>query len=339
VKVAVCILAKDESEKIARTLAGVARQTCFSDTNHNVELHVVANGCTDDTVEASRRAFSIFVGANAKPHVHDLNPGGKSRAWNRAVHELVCDKAEVIVFADADIAFVDENVISELLVTLHADPGLVVSTGFPIKDVSVKVQKTVVDRFSLAVSDRTRHVGAICGQLYAIRANHARQIWLPDETPGEDGFLNAMVITNGFSKPAEWGRIAMLDRPTHYYESLRPSEFVTHERRLIVGTIINRWIFEHFWSLRLQSPAGPLINEWNRTDPNWVERIIRQNAADRAWLIPNAILFGRFKNTGARSMWRNVANLLQASAATAFTLAPAIMANLKLKRAGAAKSW
>src|SRR4051812_4955691 len=133
VKVAVCILAKNEGRKIAKTLASLARQTFLTDSNHEVELHIVANGCTDDTVEAAGRAKPLFVGSHMKVHVHDLQTGGKSRAWNRAVHELVCARADAIVFIDADVVFIDEKVISELLVTLQGDPGLLVCTGYPVK--------------------------------------------------------------------------------------------------------------------------------------------------------------------------------------------------------------
>jgi glycosyltransferase involved in cell wall biosynthesis len=337
--VALCILAKNEGTKIGKTLESLARQTVLADPSHDVELHIVANGCTDDTVDAARRALPSMVGSHVKTHLHDLNPGGKSRAWNRAVHELVGPRADAIVFIDADIVFVDEKVISELLITLRSDPSLAVCTGYPVKDLSAKAHKTALDRFSLAVSDRTRHVGAICGQLYAITVSCAREIWLPDETPGEDGFLNAMVTTEGFTEPSDWSRIATMARPSHYYEAFRPLGFVKHERRMIVGTMINRWIFEHLRSLHLQEPAGRLIAKWNETNPDWVERITRQNAANEVWLIPNAILFGRFKNLEAHSKWGNVIQLAQAVAATVLTIVPAITANWRLKRVGAARSW
>src|SRR3712207_6877832 len=41
--------------------------------------------------------------------------------------------------------------------------------------------------FSLAVSAHTRHVGVINGSLYVGKAECLRKIWLPSQTPGEDG--------------------------------------------------------------------------------------------------------------------------------------------------------
>jgi len=202
-----------------------------------------------------------------------------------------------------------------------------------------KERKSLVDRFSLAVSSQTRHQNAITGQLYAIKAEEARRIWLPDETPGEDGFLNAMVNTDGFTQVRPGPLVREHGRPTHYYDDLKPGDFVRHERRLIVGTVINRWIFEYLWSLDLSSPAGPLIRDLNNSEPDWVERIVRERATGQRWLIPNAIVFARMKTRAGEAIWKRAAFLPLAAAATLITVPPAIAANRLLKRTGAAKVW
>ena len=337
--VAVCILAKDEAERISGILAQIARQLLMLDRGERVDIHVVANGCSDTTAETARQAAALFEGQRARLHVHDLKARGKSRAWNHAVHHLIDPATEFIVFCDADINFVDDGVVVRLLADLAQSETLAVCSGYPIKNVSAKKNRTVLDRFSLAVSGRTRHVGAINGSLYAARANCLADIWLPDDTPGEDGFLNAMVTTHGFTRPADATSVSTAPRPTHYFQAHDPLQFAGHERRMIVGTMINRWIFEHLWSLELRTPAGPTIDEWNRRDPEWVEKIIRRRSAKRHWLIPRAILFGRLGGTQRRSLIKRVAYLPLAVAATLLTIPPAISANRRLKQIGAAKSW
>ena len=337
--IAVCILAKDEARSIDRCLRQLAAQSFIREATGQIDIHVVANGCTDDTAEVASGCAGLFSNTRATLHVHDLQPGGKSRSWNRAVHKLTNASVDTFVFVDADISLTDDMVIAGLLATLARDHRLTACTGFPIKDVAVKANKTIIDRFSLIISKRTRHVGAINGSLYVARAKALRTIWLPDQTPGEDGFLNAMIATDGFTSAEDTSVIAAPDRPTHSFQAHGPMDFIGHERRMIVGTMINRWIFEHLWSLRLESPAGPMIKHWNETNPDWVERLIRQRAEKARWLIPNAILFYRFNGRGGRPFWKYAAYLPLAAVATLATVPPAVLANKRLKALGAASTW
>jgi glycosyltransferase involved in cell wall biosynthesis len=338
VSLAICILAKDEGHNIGNCLDQLAEQTVIKIVDQAIDIHVVANGCSDDTVAAAAAKKAMF-GGQVRLHVHDVRQGGKSRAWNRAVHELVGPATELLVFLDADISFVTDKVIASLLERLKAGPQLLACSSFPVKNVEIKPSKNVFDRFSLLVSKRTRHVGVINGQLYVARASALREIWLPDQTPGEDGFLNAMLMTNGFTHPADLSLVVTPEEPTHYFHAHRASEFVSHERRMIVGTIINRWIFEHLWSLELATPAGPLLRDWNEADPGWVDRLVRQKAERKRWLIPGAILFGRFRRSDQRVWWKRAAHVPVAIAATLLTLPPAVLANRRLKEVGAAATW
>lgn len=339
VSIAICILAKNEGRVIAESLAQLAKQSIIHSDDEDIDIHVVANGCTDDTVEVARLNHRLFYDSRTKLHVHDLNPGGKSRAWNRAVHELICRSSEYIVFLDADITFADNDVLTLMLNCLKDHPEPAAISGFPVKDVSLNSKKSVFDRFSLMVSERSRERGAINGSLYVVRARFLVETWLPDQTPGEDGFLNAMLTTRGFTKTPDSTLVTTPTSPTHSFQAHNPLGFLFHERRMIVGTMINRWIFEHLWSLSLTLPAGPLIRDWNRVDPGWVERLVHKRIDGHSWLIPNAILFGRFKIRGPQSYWKKATYIPIATAATLLTLLPAILANKRLKEVGATSTW
>lgn len=338
-KIAACILAKDEERNIRAVLEQLRRQSILSDSGVAIEIHVVSNGSTDSTVSEAAACSNLFDDTAASLHVHNLKLAGKSRAWNRAVHDLLPASADYIVFLDADITFIDNDVVADLVRPLVDDPFLHVCAGYPVKDVAAKNRKSLLDRLSLRVSSNTRFVDAISGQLYAVRATALKDIWLPDTTPGEDGFLNAMIYTCGFTREHECGRVKGLERPTHFFEALDPIAFLRHERRLIVGTIINRWIFEYLWSLKLSSSAGHLIRKWNSEDPGWVENIIRERVGNQSWLVPNAIVFGRLKGNHGRPLAKSIAFLPLALAATLLTIPPAIGANRRLKKVGAASTW
>lgn len=338
-RIAACILAKNEAESITVLLTQLAAQSLLHRQDLTIDIHLVANGCSDDTAGRAAGAAALLRGSNAILKVHDLPEGGKSRSWNRAVHELIEPGADYFLFLDADISFTRPEVLQNLLTTLEKAPLSAACSGHPVKDIAAKARKSALDRFSLALSRQSRADGAINGSLYLVRAAALRDVWLPDHTPGEDGFLNAMLTTAGFTKALVPGRVISMRDPTHFYRAHRASDFILHERRMIVGTMINRWIFEHLWSLKLTEPAGPLIRHWNEQQPDWVDRLVSDNTRGKAWVIPNAILFGRLSLKGRLPRWKLPVRLAGGVLATMLTVAPAIAANHRLKQVGASRTW
>lgn len=338
-RLSIIILGKDEEQTIAHCLKQISRQTLFERAGLTAEILVVANGCADRTADRARACATELARPNLEFRVFDLPQGGKSRSWNRAVHEFSDPSADALLFVDSDISFADENVLARLVDGLQADETLAAYSGYPMKSAARKAHLDLVDRFSLLVSRNTRHVNAICGQLYIICGDVVRTIWLPDETPGEDGFLNAMVRTDGFSRSRNVANVRETDAVTHYFVAPPPLQFFAHERRMFVGTIINRWLFEYLWSLRLDEPAGPLIRDWNLERPDWPQEIIDRNIRGRKWLIPSEMLFGRLQSIRKIGLKRFIFRLPMAAAATLLTIPPAITANKTLKQKGAASHW
>ena len=338
-RVAVCILAKDEARSIAILIAQLAGQSLFLRQDVTIDVHLVANGCTDNTAATAKGAEAHFAGSNARLIVHDLPQGGKSRSWNRAVHELTVPEPDYFLFLDSDITLLGPGVLQDLLSTLEAAPSAMACSGHPVKDIHSKQRKSVLDLFSLSVSRQSRADGAINGSLYLVRAAALRDIWLPDQTPGEDGFLNAMLTTRGFTREPDAALVRSMDQPTHQYRAHDAGTFGLHERRMIVGTMINRWIFEHLWSLELKEPAGLLVRDWNERQPDWVDQLVAEKTREKAWVIPNAILFGRLASLKDVSWRKRPLRLASGLAATMLTVPPAIAANRRLKQLGASSTW
>lgn len=338
-RLSIVILGKDEEQTIGHCLKQISQQTLFERAGLTTEILVVANGCTDRTADVARSCAAELARPNLEFRVFDLPQGGKSRSWNRAVHEFSDPAADALLFVDSDIRFADETILARIFDGLQADESIAVYTGYPMKSVAQKPHPNLVDRFSLMVSRNTRHLNAICGQLYMICGDLVRTIWLPDETPGEDGFLNAMVRTNGFSRPRNAANIREAETVTHYFLPPSPVEFFVHERRMFVGTMVNRWLFEYLWSLRLGEPAGPLIRDWNLERPDWPQDVIDRNIRARTWLIPREMLLGRLQSIDKIGLRRFIFRLPMALAATLLSIPPAIMANKTLKQKGAASHW
>lgn len=335
--IAVCILAKDEARTIAHALEQISRQSLLR-SSHDIEIHVVSNGSADGTAAKAQGMADVVSAAGAMLHVHDLEQPGKSRAWNRTVHELLGPHIDVAFFMDADIELLSDTVFEHLLRSLEENAAASVVSGYPVKDTSRKAHKSPLDFFSLAVSRESRHDGAINGSLYVARIKALREIWLPNETPGEDGFLNAMVTTRGFTRQPDRSSVLTADSPTHFFKAHDPSNFFVHERRMIVGTVINCWIFEHLWGLKAREPVGARIRAWNEERPQWVDQLIRQRIGSKQWLVPNDLLFRRLaRNHSSPLRW--LAYLPAGIAATLLTMPPALMANKRLKDRDAASTW
>ncbi|MBS0481130.1 MAG: glycosyltransferase family 2 protein [Proteobacteria bacterium] len=339
-KLAVCILAKDEAATIGGFLAALSRQTLLHDRSVSTTVFVAANGSTDDTAaQAANAAGSTLAPMGINYRIFDFAEPGKSRTWNRLVHREMPGDFDFVAFIDADITFIGDDVLERAVRALNERPAMQAYSGFPIKNVAARDRKGILDQLSLKTSDLTRYVGGINGSLYVIRSACLASIWLPDETPGEDGFINAMVDTNGFTRASMPGAIAASAVPTHYFEAHSPLQFFAHERRMIVGTMINCWIFEYLWSLKLSEPAGPIIDRLNNGDPRWVENLIAERVNSRKWVIPASLILRRMRAGAGKSLFQRVLRFPVLLAATVLTVPPAVMANRVLRRRGAATIW
>lgn len=337
--IAVAIIAKNEAASIGRLIASLADQTLFA-AGSRIALIVYANGCDDGTAEAARTAIERHLGGRiAQSIVIDSPTGGKSRSWNKVVHDVAPADADYFLFLDADIALADAGVCEDVVALLRADGHAAASTGRPSKSIMRKASKSWLDRLSLRVSEDGRFDRAINGSLYCLKGATARSIWLPDETPGEDGFLNAMVRTGGFSHPDDPRLVVQAARTTHYYDAPGLLGTSKHEQRMIVATMINMWLFEYFWSLKSPVSVAPLIQQANAERPSWVDDLIRSQAGQRRWIVRSHLVLRRLPRWRENSPVRYLAKLPTGVAATALTAVAAWRANRTLRRAGAASFW
>lgn len=93
----VLIPAHNEAPVIGATLKALAAS---DETGDAVEVIVVANGCTDDTVGAARACADLFAARGWVLKVLDLREGSKPGAWRAAEVQA---RARVLAYLDADI--------------------------------------------------------------------------------------------------------------------------------------------------------------------------------------------------------------------------------------------
>lgn len=268
VRVDIGLFAQNEGAGIVAMLAHLAGQDVFG-SGCDVQVHVLCNGCADDTVpRAQLEAPEGF-------RVHDLPEAGKSRTWNRFVHHIARRDADVVVFCDTGIRWPDAGAVGRLVDGVMARPDLHVLNSEPVKDIAVQGPRGLVQRLIAASAgglDDWRR--SICGQFYAMPGHAARRYLLPIGLPVEDGFLHAMVVTDRFTAADDNDRIDGLQGAWHIYPSERTLRgLIRHQTRLVVGSASNAAVFRHLKAEGFERIARELSRA--AADETWLPGVLR----------------------------------------------------------------
>jgi glycosyltransferase involved in cell wall biosynthesis len=304
-QISIGVLAYNEAKAITVMLDSLKQQSIFRpspdrECEYAVEVVVVPNGCVDQTATVAEQCLQHFVLDNQTTAVGDsriqaqtqittrvetIPEAGKSNAWNRYVHEFAHPNADYLFLVDADIYLNEPQTLERMLENLINSPSAWVAIDRPIKDVQLRQPQTVMQSMSAQISDEDGSGKGITGQLYCATAAKLRQIWMPPGLSVEDGFLRAMILTDRFTGPENFDRIVYTPNATHVYEAYTGLySLLRHEKRIVIGTIVNQFLFDYFWAnCRPDMDAGTIVREFNRQDPHWVAKLIEQGKRDRGW--------------------------------------------------------
>src|SRR5207302_9185661 len=124
-------------------------------------------------------------------------------AWTQFVHRLSAASASRLMMMDADISLHRTKTLWRMIAALENDAQATVSVDRPRKHVAFKKRRSPADWLPLAMANLTSAAtGQLCGQLYCIRSEVARNIYLPKDLGAcEDGFIKALVCTDFLSRP------------------------------------------------------------------------------------------------------------------------------------------
>lgn len=289
------VFAHNEAAGIAAMVAELARQDLGA---VDARVLILCNGCTDPTVALARAAA-----AGTRIEVADLSEPGKSRTWNRFVHHLSRSDADILIMADADIQMPQAGSLSALAHRLAARPQVAVMNSLPVKDIVHHPRGlSVTDRIIAAAGgglDDWRT--AICGQLYAIRADVARRYHLPVGLPVEDGFLRAMVLTDALTSDGDIRLIEGAD-VFHVYASERSlGALIRHQTRIVIGSAINAAAFADLRDLPVDARHSALAQA--AADAGWLPAMLaRQLPRAPFGFVPVHFLIKRLP----RATWRRL---------------------------------
>ncbi len=291
VLVSIGIFAWNEERAIAATLATLFEQSLFAEMEHRgaiCEIHCVTNGCTDQTPEVAAELFQKqqvnhphHSGFSAR--VDNLAARGKNNAWNEFVHSISSRDAKVLFMMDADILIRGRETLLNMLRALELDAQANVAVDIPRKDVEFKSRRRLRDNLSLTASQMTQAAPAqLCGQLYCIRTETARNIYLPKDLAAcEDGFIKALVCTDFLAHEVWPGRLRIAEGAEHSFEAYTsPRALLKNQKRQIIGQTIVHILVDQELN-KMPEPErqrmADTIRAREAADPGWLKQLIQHH--------------------------------------------------------------
>ncbi len=317
-KVSIAVRAWNEEAVIRRTLENLFEQNIFEELakrGERAEVVCIPNGCTDDTPLI---ALEVFIEQKKKHpfaksfscRVESIAQAGRNNTWNAYVHEIANRSAEFLFIMDSDILFNRRETLFNMLSVLLENSEAQIASDVQIKDIALKKRKSLRDRISLATSTMTRQTeGQMTGQLYCIRAEVARKIWLPKDLGApDDGFIKAIVCTNFFTEKLNPRRILTAPNASHIFEAYTsPLEILKNQKRQMIGqTTVHLLVDKYLKDLPLEQKENlaATLRQNDERNPNWLAQLIAEHLrGKRFWqLFPDALTF-RFNR------WRKLKGL------------------------------
>ncbi len=335
------VFAHNEAGRIGPMLESLFAQNIFTDPAQTPCLHILANGCRDATVAEARTVVAAHNMTNVV-QIHDLPNGGKSRTWNRFVHDLSRPEAEMLVFMDADIHVPAPNMLRELIDFIAARSDLAGASSNAVKDIThdPKLARGGLDKLIGAAGGTLNNwKGSICGQLYVLRTETARSFHMPIGLPVEDGFVRAMVQTRNFSTEGQpETRLDGRDDLFHVYESERGiGALIRHQTRIVIGSAINAVIYDRLRNEPLEDRSRDLAR--SAQDPTWLPDLLRRKLPNRYGYVPVQFLTKRLGFWAKSSDRLKPKRLLVTGAGFAFDAVVYIRAQYAMWRGVGAGYW
>ncbi|HWD92005.1 MAG TPA: glycosyltransferase [Verrucomicrobiae bacterium] len=352
--VSIGIIAWNEEQGIGAMLESVFQQSLFAELGsrgQRCEIICVTNGCTDRTPEVVSEIFAQKsrehpAAANFSCRVMNVSQRGKINAWNKFVHSFSARDAKYLFLMDADILIHPRETLWNMVDTLEKNREASVSVDLPRKDISFKAKKSFWDRMSLGASQMTGSAtGQLCGQLYCIRAEVARNIYLPkDLCACDDGFIKALVCTDFLMHQVWPWRIVSAADAAHTFEAyVSPAGILKNQKRQMIGqTIVHILVDGYLRKLPVMKrlKLAEALCEQEQAEPDWLKQLIAEHLRRTrfCWQLYPGLLSHRFKRLAPLGWVRRVACFPAALAGFFVALASSFMAYTSLKK-GATDYW
>lgn len=310
VRLDIGILAHNEERDLPDMLDDLCQQTLLADPSVDIQIYLLANGCSDSTVVVAQAEIDRMPADIASRfEVIDRAEPGKSRTMNWFLRECLRREADLVMFVDSDIRLPVSSSMAHMVSEIRSRPELFVFTSRPVKD--VVYNKTPLDPVGRLIAagreGLTDYRRSIAGSLFVLRAEFARRLYIPAGLPVEDGFIRGMILTEFLSQPEDFTRIDGHHDVFHLYESvLTPGALVRHQTRIVLGSAVNAAMYKR---MRRVAPSAPqaiaLLKEASENE-SWLSQMLKEELPEAPYgYIPFRFLTKRltvFRNRPKNSL-------------------------------------
>jgi glycosyltransferase involved in cell wall biosynthesis len=289
-KLSVGVVAWNEEPSIAAALESILKQTIFRNaagSGFETELIVIANGCTDRTVEVTESFFEkarreFPENGAVRLRLEIVPETGFANAWNLLAHTTSRPDADFIYFVNADIVIDQPDAFEWMLNELQKDSGMQVVSPVGRKHIEAAKCKSLCDRLNLAVTRFTEknQTAQVRGHCFCARVAAMRSVWLPKRFPGAvDGAFKRMIISNMAATEDKPSRIGLAHNAGYTFEAYRTFCDIYYRRvRLFVGQTFIEALMRHLKTMRVEQPDLNLmayLRARDETDPSWLHRLVQ----------------------------------------------------------------
>jgi glycosyltransferase involved in cell wall biosynthesis len=338
-KIDIAIFAHNEEQNIVKIIEQISLQNILYINEYSINVTILANGCTDNTVEVAIETV-INLGLEQQVSVVDLPKGGKSRTWNYFVHTSARLDADILVFCDSDIWFVENDVLKKLCDYLFSNELIAVSSK-PVKDITLNNENlSFIEKFiASSGGGLNKWQTSICGQLYALKAEFAKSLFLPLGLPVEDGFVRAMVATNNMTSDEDLSKLSGLESIYHVYRSERTiRHLIRHQVRIVIGSAINTVIYDELRNISKFDKKEVLSRV--SVDEHWLKNLVSSKlpSIKYGW-VPWSFLFKRVRFFFSQKTKFSFKKLLVLFAGFCFDAVVFVLAQLQMARGKGVGYW
>ena len=291
-KISVGVVAWNEEDSIALALESILKQSIFHGAKSlecETELIVIANGCTDRTVEVTddffKKARSEFPESGpVRLRLEVVPEAGFANAWNLLAHTYSRPDADFIYFVNADIVIDQTDAFEMMLRRLQRDYAMRVISPVGHKHIEAAKCKSLCDRLNLAVTRFTEknQTAQVRDHCFCACASALRSVWLPKYFPGAvDGCFKRMIISDMAAVQDNPARIGLALNASYTFEAYRTFREIYFRRvRLFVGQTFIETLMRHLKTMRDEQPKLSLmayLRARDETDSSWLHRLVQLN--------------------------------------------------------------
>jgi glycosyltransferase involved in cell wall biosynthesis len=178
-KISVAVFAHNEEHNLDRAIRALLSGRAYN--SNDIQIHILANGCTDNTYSIA----SAMSRCDSRLYAHNIAFADKSNAWNRYVYDIAPQSC-IHCFTDGD-CFVSEDALFKTLDALRSNPYRRGLAGLPLTGRNKASLTSYIEKF-----------GWIYGGFYAIQGEHLselvkKNISLPVGLIGDDGYVGNFI--------------------------------------------------------------------------------------------------------------------------------------------------